>query len=117
MTTWDAITIFSSTVLCVVSALSSWFAWRAAKLTRSARLLADEIREIDDCMRKLLKAYQRIEGRQTAMQRRESSDASTASHETRLPPLPDDKAALRRMIGLIPGRAAPHGANSGNDPA
>ena len=74
---------------------------------RSLLSLQGEITEIDACVRSLLLAIRRIEGRQTARMRKDSnSDESGPS--TSIPVSQMDKAQLRVYAGLLPGKPVKH---------
>lgn len=106
--TVSTVIIAISWFACVINVLAALSCWRMVLQIRSALLLQGEITEIDACVRSLMLAIRRIEGRQTARMRKESSsDVSETSVSA--PSIEHmDKAQLRAYAGLIPGRPAKH---------
>jgi len=111
-TAWSVMTALIMTfagiawVGAALSAVCCYSAYKMASQIRSLRSLQGEIAEIDDCVVRLIKTIQRMEGRQTAMLRKDSPETKVTTSEPEATLM--DKAALRRYVGLIPGQPAKH---------
>lgn len=109
-TSIDLILVSVALVACAVSAGCCLKALRLVAEIRSLRSLQGEIAEIDVSVASIIKAVRRMEGRQTATMGRASKETQDTTSE--LDHM--DKAALRRYVGLVPGKPvrAPNGTGS-----
>lgn len=87
---------------CAISVFASWKACAAANRIRGTTSALAELHEIRDYVGKLDAWAKRINAREIRNERADPNTGQIASVRT------VSKAELRRRVGIVPGRPAPH---------
>jgi hypothetical protein len=90
-----------ATICCAFCAFAWWKVSATATSLRSMSSTLAELHEIRDYLQKIDAWSKRINSRLVMQERRESPMNQGISGVT-------DKAELRRLAGIVPGRPAPH---------
>lgn len=101
-----AVSALAAVISACFAAVYSKKSAQVAAALRSATSMQGELHEMRDYLGKIEQWSKRINARLAMQERRESSASSTSS-STNLAGL-TDKAELRRRLGLVPGKPAPH---------